>query len=185
MKKYILKIVGKNVWKKNSLIPAYKIFDKEEKFQEPYLLTTLNHFRNNNTCLPLNSNSIKPLIHKPHLQPSLHPVKAQEEHSNNSTITETTATTKYSNDPGDTNISGITCFLSTISDTSLSNVVFTLEANEKSTFEEISASSQLPSIDKHITTKDNPNNNIAFKEHSRTETKEKKNLNINEEIIEF
>ena len=136
--------------KKVSLIPAYKIFDKEDKFQEPYISTTLNHFRNNNTHLPLNSNNINPLIHKPYLQPSLHPVKAQKEHSNNSTIIETTATTKHSNDPDDTNISGITCFSSTNSDT-----------------------------------KNNPNNNIAFKGYSRTKTKEKKNLNINEEIIEF
>ena len=62
--------------KKNSLIPAYKIFDKEDKFQEPYILTILNYFRNNNTNLPLNLNNIKPLIHKPNLQPSLHLVKA-------------------------------------------------------------------------------------------------------------
>ena len=96
--------------KKNSPIPAYKIFDKEDKFMEPYILTTLNHFRNNDTYLPLNSNNTKPLIHKPHLQLSLHQVKAQEEHSNNSTITETTATAKHSNDRDDTNISGITCF---------------------------------------------------------------------------
>ena len=185
MKKYTLKTVGKNVWKKISLITAYKTFDKEDKFQEPYILTTLNHFRNNNTHLPLNSNNIKPLIHKPHLQPYLHPEKAQEEHSNNSTITETTATTKHSNDPDDTNISGITCFSSTISDTSLSNVISMPEANETSTSEEISRSCLLPSKDKHITTKDNPNNNIAFKEYSRTKTKVKKNLNINEEIIEF
>ena len=60
MKKYTLKIVGNIVWKKNSLILAYKIFDKEDKFKEPYILTTLNHFRNNNTYLPLNSNNIKP-----------------------------------------------------------------------------------------------------------------------------
>ena len=118
--------------KKNSLKPAYKIFDKEDKFQEPYILTTLNHSRNN-THLPLNSNNIKPLIHKPHLQPPLHPVKAQEEHSNNSTVTETTATTKHFHDPDDTNISGITCFSSTISDNSLSNVISTPEANETST----------------------------------------------------
>ena len=46
-------------------------------------------------------------------------------------------------------------------------------------------SAQLPSKYEHITTKDNPNNDIAFKEQPRTETKEKKKLNINEEIIEF
>ena len=44
---------------------------------------------------------------------------------------------------------------------------------------------QLPSKYEHITTKDNPSNNITFKEQPRTETKEKKKLNINEEIIEF
>ena len=59
------------------------------------------------------------------------------------------------------------------------------EANETSTSEEISMSSQLPSKYEHITTKDNPNNDIAFKEQPGTETKEKKKLNINEEIIEF
>ena len=112
-------------------------------------------------------------------------MKAQEEHSNNFTITETTAKAKHSNDPDDTNISGITCFSSTISNTSLSNVIFMPEANETSASEEISMSSQLPSKDKHITTKDNSDNNIAFKEHSRTETKEKKNLYINKEIPEF
>ena len=112
-------------------------------------------------------------------------MKAQKEHSNNSTIIETTATTKHSNDPDDANISGITCFSSTNSDTSLSNVIYTHEANETSTSEEISMSSLLPTKVKHITIKDNPNNNIAFKGYSRTKTKEKKNLNINEEIIEF
>ena len=65
-------------------------------------------------------------------------------------------------------------FSSAIIDTSLSNVIYMSEANE-TTSEEISMSSQLPSKDKHIATKDNPNNNIAFKEHSRRETKEKKN----------
>ena len=56
MKKYTFKIVGKNVWKKNSLIPAYKIFDKEDKFHEPYILTTLNYFSNNDTNLPIKLN---------------------------------------------------------------------------------------------------------------------------------
>ena len=171
--------------KKNSLIPAYKIFDKEDKFQEPYILTILNYFRNNNTNLPLNLNNIKPLIHKLNLQPSLHLVKAQEERSSNSIITETTATDKHCNDPDDTNISGITCFSSSISDTSLSYVISMPEANETSTSEEISVSFQLPWKYEHITTKDNPSNNITFKEQPRTETKEKKKLNINEEIIEF
>ena len=134
----------------------------------------MNDSRNNNTYLPLNSNNIKPLIHKPHLQPSLHPVKAQEEHSNNCTITETTAAAKDSNDPDDSNIGGITCFSSAISDTSLSNVIFTPEANETSTSEEISMFSQLPSKDKHIVTKDNPSNNIAFKEHSKQKQKKRK-----------
>ena len=46
-------------------------------------------------------------------------------------------------------------------------------------------SSQLPSKYEHITSKDNPNKNIAFKEQPKTETKEKKKLSINEEIIEF
>ena len=178
--------------KKNSLIPAYKIFDKEDKFQEPYILTILNYFRNNDTNLPLNLINIKRLIHKTNLPPSLHLLKAQENHSNNSSNsgnftnnTETTSTVKHCNDSDDTNISGITCFSSTISDTSLSYVISMSEANETSTSEEISMSSQLPSKYEHITTKDNPNNDIAFKEQPGTETKEKKKLNINEEIIEF
>ena len=170
--------------KKNLLIPAYKIFDKENIFQEPYILTTLTHFRNS-THLPLNLDNINPLIHKPNLQPSLHPVKVQKEHSSNSIVTETTATVKHCNDSDDTNISSITCFSSTVSDTSLSYAISMHEANETSTSEEISMSSQLPSKYKHITTKDNPSNIIAFKEQPRTETKEKKKLNINEEIIEF
>ena len=57
--------------------------------------------------------------------------------------------------------------------------LFMPEANETSASKEISMSSQLPSKDKHITTKDNPNNNMAFKEHSRTETKENRNENEN------
>ena len=124
--------------------------------------------------MPLNSNNIKPLKHKSHLQPSLHPLKAQEEHSNNSIITDTAAAAKHWNVPNDTTVSGITCFSSAIIDTSLSNVIYMSAANETSTSEEISMSSQLPSKDKHIATKDNPNNDIAFKEHSRRETKEKK-----------
>ena len=175
--------------KKNSLIPAYKIFDKEDKFQEPYILTTLNYFRNNDTNLPLNLINIKPLIHKTNLHPSLHLVKVQEDHSSNSrnftNNTETTATAKHCNDSDDTNISDITSFSSTVSDTSLFYVISMSEANETSISEEISMSSQLPSKYEHITTKDNPNNDIAFKEQPRTETKEKKKLNINEEIIEF
>ena len=63
--------------RKHSLIPAYKIFDKEEKFQKPYILTTLNYFRSNDTNLPLNLITIKPLIHKANLPPSLHLVKTQ------------------------------------------------------------------------------------------------------------
>ena len=169
--------------KKFLLIPAYKIFDKEDKFQEPYILTILNHFRNN-THLPYLDN-IKPLIHNPNLQPSLHPVKVQKEHSSNSIIAETTATVRHCNDSDDTNISGITCFSSTIIDTSLSYAISMHEANETSTSEEISMFSQLPSKYKHITSKDNPINNIVFKEQPRTETKEMKKLNINEEIIEF
>ena len=151
--------------KKNSLIPAYKIFDKEDKFQEPYILTTLNYFRNNDTNLPLNLINIKRLIHKTNLPPSLHLLKAQENHSNNSSNsgnftnnTETTSTVKHCNDSDDTNISGITCFSSTISDTSLSYVISMSEANETSTSEEISMSSQLPSKYEHITTTENPNN---------------------------
>ena len=178
--------------KKNSLIPAYKIFDKEDKFQEPYILTILNYFRNNDTNLPLNLINIKRLIHKTNLPPSLHLLKAQENHSNNSSNsgnftnnTETTATVKHFNDSDDTNISGITCFSSTISHTSLSYVISMSEANETSTSEEISMSSQLPSKYEHITTKDNPNNNIAFKKQPRTKAKEKKKININEEIIKF
>ena len=92
-----------------------------------------------NTNLPLNFNNFKFLIHKPPLQPSLLPMKIQDKHSNNFTITDTTTTTKYCNDQDDTiyNISGITYFSSTISDTSLFNVISTSEANETSTFEEI------------------------------------------------
>ena len=56
---------------------------------------------------------------------------------------------------------------------------------ERGSSEEISVSSQLPSKYEHITTKDNPNNNIAFKEQPRTKAKEKKKININEEIIKF
>ena len=94
----------------------------------------------NNTNLSLNLNNFKLLIHNPPLQPSLLPMKIQDKHSNNFTITDTTTTTKHCNDPDDTiyNISGITYFSSTISDTSLLNVISTSEANEKSTFEEIS-----------------------------------------------
>ena len=93
----------------------------------------------NNTNLPLNLNNFKLLIHKPPLQPSLLPMKIQDKHSNNFTITDTTTTTKHCNDPDDTmyNTSGITYFSSTISDTSLFNVISTSEANETSTFEEI------------------------------------------------
>ena len=68
---------------------------------------------------------------------------------------------------------GIICFSSTITDTSISSVISTYEANE-ATSEEISMSSQLPPKVKRITNKGNPNNNIAFKEHSRIESKEKK-----------
>ena len=102
----------------------------------------------NNTNLPLNLNNFKLLIHKPPLQPSLLPMKIQDKHSSNFTITDTTTTTKHCNDtttttkhcndPDDTiyNISGITYFSSTISDTSLFNVISTSQANETSTFEE-------------------------------------------------
>ena len=152
----------------------------------------MNYFRNNDTNLPLNLINIKRLIHKTNLPPSLRLVKAQEDHSSYSSNssdfmnnTETTATVKHCNDSDDTNISGITCFSSTISDTSLSFVISMSEANETSTSEAILMSSQLPSKYEHITTKDNPNNDIAFKEQPGTETKENKKLNINEEIIEF
>ena len=90
-------------------------------------------------------------------------MKAQEEHSSNFIITETTATAKHCNDADDTNISGITCFSLSISDTSLSYVISMPEANETSTSEKISMFSQLPSKYKHTTPKDNPNNNITFK----------------------
>ena len=62
-------------------------------------------------------------------------MKAQEEHSSNSIITETTAATKHCSDPDDTNISDLTCCSSSISDsdTSLSYVISTPEANETST----------------------------------------------------
>ena len=123
----------------SSLIAAYKIFAKENKFQESCILNTLNHFMKNNTNLTLNLNNFKLLIHKPPLQPSLLPMKIQDKHSNNFTITDTTTTTKHWNDPDDTiyNISGITYFSSTISDTSPFNVISTSEANKISTFEEI------------------------------------------------
>ena len=57
--------------KKISLIPAYKIFDKEDQFQVYvlYILTTSNHFRNYNTDLPLNSDDVKPLIQQPPYRP--------------------------------------------------------------------------------------------------------------------
>ena len=60
----------------------------------------------------------------------------------------------------------------TISDTSLFNVTSMSEANEASTSKEFPMTYQTPS--KHITTKNYDKNNRALKEHSRTETKEKK-----------
>ena len=52
-------------------MPAYKIFDKEDQFQEYvlYILTTSDHFRNYNTDLPLNSDDVKPLIQQPPYRP--------------------------------------------------------------------------------------------------------------------
>ena len=151
----------------------------------------MNYFRNNDTNLPLNVINIKPLIHNTNLHPSLQLVKAQEDHSSNSSNsinltnnTETTATAKHCNDSDDTNISGITSFSSTISDTSLSYVISMPEANETSTSEEISMSSQLPSNMNILQLQRIPIM-TAFKEQPRTEKKEKKKLNINEEIIEF
>ena len=77
----------------------------------------------------------------------MHLVKTQEDHGSNSIITETTATAKHcnDNDSDDANISGITCFSSTISDTFLSYVISMPEANETSSSDEISMPSQLPS----------------------------------------
>ena len=61
--------------KKILLIPAYKIFDKEDKFQEPYILTILNHFRNN-THLPYLDNIKQP---NPDTQPKLTALFASSE----------------------------------------------------------------------------------------------------------
>ena len=55
----------------SSLIAAYKVFAKENKFQESCILNTLNHFMKNNTNLLLNVNNFKLLIHKPPLQPAI------------------------------------------------------------------------------------------------------------------
>lgn len=72
-------------------------------------------------------------------QPSLPPMKIQAEHSHNFIITDKTTTAKHWNDSDYTiyNISVITWFSSTISDTSFSNVISTYDANETSTSEEI------------------------------------------------
>ena len=93
----------------------------------------------NNTSLPLNLNSFKLLVHKPPLQPSLLPMKINEEESNKFTISDTTTTAKHCNDADDTiyNISGITCFSLLISNTFLFNVISTCEANETSSSENI------------------------------------------------
>ena len=78
-------------------------------------------------------------MYKAPFQPSLLRMKIQGEHSHNFTITDKTTTAKNWNDTDNTkhNISVITCFSSTISDTSLFNVISTSEANETSTAEEI------------------------------------------------
>ena len=146
MKKYIYL---KNSWKKclEKKIHWYQLIKYLiRQISGAKYFFTLNYFRNNDTNLLLNLINIKPLTDKTNLQPSMHLVKAQEDHGSNTIITETTATAKHcnDNDSDDANISDITCFSSTISDTFLSYVISMPEANETSS-DEISMSSQLPS----------------------------------------
>ena len=128
--------------KKRSNIPFFtdtRYLKNTLKSQESCILNTFNHFMKNNTSLPLNLNSFKLLIHKPPLQPSLLPMKIDEEESNKFTVSDTTTTAKHCNNADDTiyRISGITCFSLLISNTFLFNVISTCEANETSSSEKI------------------------------------------------